>query len=86
MFIRIRKQMGSKYTSSCTNFTFGMVNRIEGGRDQGKTALSEAIVWCIKGCNLAGETRGVMKQLKNDASKELRVTSTWDFGYPDHLN
>ncbi|MEE4580549.1 hypothetical protein V2V06_21160 [Paenibacillus polymyxa] len=76
--------MGLKIYEQLHKFTFGMVNRIEGGRDQGKTALSEAIVWCIKGCNLAGETRGVLKQLKNVASKELRVTSIWDLGYPNH--
>ncbi|ALS09952.1 hypothetical protein ABE82_26420 (plasmid) [Paenibacillus peoriae] len=71
---------GFKLYEQSQLFTFGMVNRIEGGRDQGKTTLSEAIVWCIKGCSLTGDSRGIIKQLKNEASKELRVTSYWKFG------
>jgi hypothetical protein len=64
-------------------FSFGMANQILGDRGKGKTALCEAIVWCLKGCDLQGGTRGLRKRLKNWVTKEIRVVTRWDFLQPD---
>lgn len=58
--------------------SFGKVNRIAGGRDQGKTALCEAIVWAVKGCDLKGHTKGIRKHLQSWNTTYTRVLTTWD--------
>lgn len=67
------------------SFTFGKVNHILGDRGKGKTAISESIIWCLKGCDLTGSTRGIKKRLKNASSKEMRVVTLWEFPQPDGI-
>lgn len=70
---------GFKNYKETHSFSFGLANQILGDRGKGKTALSEAIVWCLKGCDLQGNTRGIRKRLKNWAAKEINVVTEWDF-------
>lgn len=60
-------------------FTFGLKNLIQGDRSSGKTALLEAIVWCLGGCDLQGNTRHVLKRYKNSDTKVMTVTTYWEF-------
>lgn len=65
-------------------FSFGVAaNQILGDRGKGKTALGEAILWCLKGCSLQGNTIGIQKRLKNRGSKEIRVETQWDIEEPN---
>lgn len=65
-------------------FSFGVAaNQILGDRGKGKTALGEAILWCLKGCDLQGNTTGIQKRLKNRGSKEIRVETQWDIEEPN---
>jgi archaellum component FlaC len=70
---------GFKLYAESHSFTFGMANQILGDRGKGKTALCEAIVWCLMGCDLTGSTRGIRKRLKNWSAKEINVVTQWDF-------
>ncbi|MFB5268184.1 AAA family ATPase [Paenibacillus enshidis] len=63
------------------SFTFGLKNLIQGERSCGKTALLEAIVWCLGGCDLSGNTRNVTKRYKNTGTKMMTVTTYWEFQY-----
>lgn len=65
-------------------FSFGVAaNQILGDRGKGKTALGEAILWCLRGCDLQGNTTGIQKRLKNRGSKEIRVETQWDIEEPN---
>lgn len=64
---------GFKLYKECQSFTFGMANHIVGGHGEGKTALVEAIVWCLKGCDIKGSVKGVKKRMMNPSSKEMKV-------------
>ncbi|MFX3639856.1 MAG: hypothetical protein ACE3L7_14570 [Candidatus Pristimantibacillus sp.] len=76
--------VGFKLYKEKQTFTFGLANHIQGGRGMGKTALCEAIVWCLKGCDLTGSVRGIRKRLQNWATKEIHVVTQWDFPQADH--
>ncbi|OME28886.1 hypothetical protein BSK63_23530 [Paenibacillus odorifer] len=70
---------GFKLYETEHSFSFGMGNHITGDRGQGKTTLSEAIIWCLKGCDLTGNVKGVKKRLANPNTKEMKVVTTWEF-------
>lgn len=70
---------GFKLYETEHSFSFGMGNHIIGDRGQGKTALCEAIIWCLKGCDLTGSVKGVKKRLANPNTKEMKVVTTWEF-------
>ncbi|WP_375102276.1 hypothetical protein ACDZ28_00970 (plasmid) [Paenibacillus sp. RS8] len=76
---------GFKLFEAEHSFSFGMGNHIAGDRGQGKTALSEAIIWCLKGCDLTGNVKGVKKRLANPNTKEMKVVTTWEFHTPEGL-
>ncbi len=76
---------GFKLYEAEHSFSFGMGNHITGDREQGKTTLSEAIVWCLKGCDLTGNVKGVKKRLANPNTKEMKVVTTWEFHTPEGL-
>lgn len=77
---------GFKLYESEQSFSFGMGNHITGDRGRGKTTLSEAIVWCVKGCDLTGNVKGVKKRLANPDKKEMKVVTTWEFITSDGLH
>ncbi|MFD2614686.1 hypothetical protein [Paenibacillus gansuensis] len=64
---------GFKLHKSKAIFHFGHVNHISGGNGKGKTTISEAITWCLYGCDLAGRTKEVYDRLKNKSAKETIV-------------
>ncbi|MFE5321456.1 AAA family ATPase [Paenibacillus sp. NPDC056579] len=74
---------GFKLYGQKQSFTFGMVNEIMGDRGKGKTTLCEAIIWCLKGCDMKGNSRGILKHLKNESTKEMTVVTRWHFPSPD---
>jgi len=74
---------GLKLYDKTHSFNFGKVNHILGDRGKGKTAISESIVWCLKGCDLTGSTRGIKKRHKNKATKEMSVVTLWEFPHSD---
>lgn len=65
---------GFKSYKERQSFSFGMANHIFGGHGEGKTALGEAIIWCLKGCDSKGLIKGVKKRLMNPDCKQMLVT------------
>lgn len=41
------------------------------------TDVTEAIIWCLKGCDRRGETRGIRRRLLHPEHKLIRVKTTW---------
>ncbi|GKS12804.1 hypothetical protein YDYSY3_38040 [Paenibacillus chitinolyticus] len=73
---------GFKNLDTC-RLSFGMATKIIGDHEKGKTALSEAILWCLKGCDLQGSTKVINKKFKNSQAKEMSVTTHWLIRQPN---
>lgn len=83
MKLTMMEVSGFKLYGESQLFHFGMINEILGDRGKGKTTLCEAVVWCLKGCDLQGSSRGIRKRIKNQEMKEIRVFTQWEFPYAD---
>lgn len=76
---------GFKLYRERRTFTFGQSNHILGGHEQGKTTLSEAIIWCLKGCDSKGFVKGIKKRMMNPSSKNMKVEIELEHSVAGHM-
>ncbi|KGP78112.1 MULTISPECIES: hypothetical protein [Paenibacillus] len=82
MKLKAIEMTGFKNYAEYASISFGRINHIVGDRDRGKTALCEAIVWSVLGCDLQGHTKGIKKYVQSWNTKYTRVLTVWEIaGY-----